>query len=396
MRWMVNMYRARLLGSLRHMASWLFLLAAVLLALVPMAQDSAPGAKGIPVAVVNQDAGVLSGELLGLLRQNSSLSVMETDLDTALRLLRLDRLEAVYLLNPDFTRRVEAGDYSGTVALYASPSSLASATLSEPVINDVLMLWIEETVVGRTRQFVEAQGHAYAPADERRQRARIAQVWEAGAPVVIREELQGQEALPEAGALAPALRSVLWFGAFAAFYFIVSAGWVLDIDKAGIARRLKQAGAQSWHIMAGAGLAQLTLCLGAWLLLLGIIASPLRAAGYGLLSVSLAMALYLTALLGATVAVASLVRHSMALLLLAPLLTFVNGVLGGLFVPLPDWASFLRTVSLFLPGRWLTMMGEGLSAGEGLTAAGPVFSALWAAIGILVSTLGAKEDTTAV
>lgn len=396
MRWMVNMYRARLLGSLRHTASWLFLLAAVLLALVPLGQENAPSGRGIPVAVVNQDAGALSGELLTLLRQSSALSVMEMDLDTALRLLRLDRLEAVYLLSPEFSSRLEAGSYSGTVTLFASPSSLASATLSEPIINDVLMLWIEETVVSRTRQFVEAQGSAYGHADEQRQRERIAQAWAAGAPVVIREVLQGEAARPEAGAAAPALRSVLWFGAFAAFYFIVSAGWVLDIGKAGVARRLKQAGAHSWHILAGAGLAQLTLCLGAWVLLLGVIAAPLRAAGYGLLPVTLAMALYLTALLGATVTVASLMRHSMALLLLAPLLTFVNGVLGGLFTALPEWASFLRTVSLFLPGRWLTLMGESLGAGEGLPVICWAFSALWAALGILVSSLSAQGDETAV
>ena len=62
------------------------------------------------------------------------------------------------------------------------------------------------------------------------------------------------------------------------------------------------------------------------------------------------IACYLVAVLCLTFFVVSCLDNPLALLFLAPVLTFLNATLSGLIAPLPDWGMVLLVFSRLLPG----------------------------------------------
>lgn len=391
MRWILNTFRARMLASLRHSPSWAFILMAILCSLVPMGVAGNPDPDPrIPVAVVVEDQGDQHKELLSLFGDSKTLKVSIMDRRTAMSLLEKDRLEAVYVLKPNFSRELDQGRFDNIIELYASPSSMASATLSEPLINDTLMLWIEEVAVQRTEAFLKKQGASFSAEDAMKQRRDIEKVWAAGTPIVIQEYYLEQGTDRPVVTALPAASATLWYGAFIVFYFIVGAGWILDIRKTGISERLKQVGASLWQVLAGASLVPLVLGLAGWGILLLFSGKDLWNAGISPVGTVLTMVLYMLGVLGLTMTAASLVRHGMTLMILAPFLTFINAVLGGLLVVVPQWATFLETVSLFLPGRWLNLSLGAMVAGEHLPVTGLLLcSGAWLGAGFVLSILSA-------
>lgn len=388
MRWIAHMFKARLLSCLRQPYSWMFVLVAILLALVPVFRGN-NDAPALSVCVVVEDEGSLHERLLDLLQQNSELSILVLSRERALRNLAMDRTQAVFVIRSDYSRRLKNGEFSNTVELYTSPSSSASSALSEPVINSTMMLWIEEAAVRRTREFLLARGYSYTQADEAEQRAQIKNTWENGAPLLIRTNIP--KPIPADVNSLPLSDCVRWYGAFSVFYIIAGAGWVLDIGKKSISVRIRQTGAKPFQVMTGALLAPLVLSFAGWLAALALCCALSGAPVVFAVRLLLPMLLYLAATLGATLFMASMIKNTIALMLLAPVVTFINTVLGGLLVTLPDWAAVLETISKILPGRWLNSAAFAAMNGASLPPVGLlVCSAAWLLAGLAMSSLRQK------
>jgi len=101
------------------------------------------------------------------------------------------------------------------------------------------------------------------------------------------------------------------------------------------------------------------------------------------------MLIYLIGLMGVTLLTASLLKNVLSLMFIAPILTFLNGVLSGLLLETPKWAYVLKLLSGALPGRWL---GESLSSPLKALPWALVCCAAWMAAGISASALRSRRQ----
>jgi len=303
--------------------------------------------------------------------------------EEALLRLRQDRLEAVIIIPADFSEKIGRAEFRNTLKLFVSPSSQAAATVSEPLVNAVMMLWVQEYAIDQTAAFLHEQSKEYSEADERLQRSGMDAVWESGALIRVQNIVtdQGETAAADGGSYGFFVR---WYGVLCLFYLIVSATWVLDTGKRSLRSRIGQTGVSRWGVMLTTGAAPLTLCIAGYFIGGAVCASLIGTSFTDAMSTAIPVLLYLLGLMGITLLTASLAKSTMQLMFLAPLLTFLNGMLSGLFTPLPEWAYVLEVLSRGLPGRWLarsfaaplsSLFPSALCAAAWL-AAGAAFSAV--------------------
>jgi hypothetical protein len=361
MKW-TRLFLAQLRQSLRTPWSFVFLLLAIAVALGAGLRAGSPTAGRFAVGLINEDEGVYGSRLIAYLQGYPQLDLRPLPKEQALALLREDRLEAVFVVRRDYTERLRHNEYSNLIDWYTAPSSRAAATISEPLINGTMRLWIEEEAIANTREYLLAHGLAYPTEAEAAQRAIVQQVWQNRTMVNIKNVVLDNSAsengeAPASGLQTPAdsrlAAASRWYAIFCVFYLVVSAAWVLDINKRGLRIRAGQTGARLWLILVGTSLAPLLIGMaGFWIT--GIICCAVSGGGWLLLlGLSLPVLLYLWTILGLTIALASFLHQTMALLFLAPLVTLVNALLSGLMAELPGWARMLAILSRALPGRWL-------------------------------------------
>ncbi|MEA4895869.1 MAG: ABC transporter permease [Oscillospiraceae bacterium] len=346
------MLKSRLLGALRDPFSLVFIVLAIIISIGAAAFTLEKEQAGLTVAVVSDDVGAFSQKLIGYLSEYDSFSVHEMSYDEAMRLLKQDRLEAAIVIHSDFSEKISKGEFENTVDLMTSPSSQAPATISEPIVNSILMLWMEELSIITAKDYLLEHGKSYTGNDEYEQREQIKKLWKSGSLVkIVRIDIDGEE--PASVTSGPFGTCVKWYGALCMFYLVVGASWVLDINKKTLRVRMLQMGVRQWQVVIANGLAPLAVCLAGYIIA-GIGCSVLMGAGIEKLALCFfPMMVYLIGLLGITLLTASLLKSIFSLMFLAPVFTFLNGVLSGLLLELPDWAYVLKWLSGALPGRWL-------------------------------------------
>lgn len=357
---MTSLFRAQLRHALRTPWVFFFILLAIGLALAAGLSDPGPQADRFRVAVVCEDEGPYGFRLIEALSAYENLDLRQLAGAAAMDLLRQDRLEAVFVIRSHYSESLLAGKFHQVIDWYTAPSSRAAATISEPLVNQTMRFWIEEQTILLTRTFLLEQGLAYSAADERNQRDRIDRLQDAGASVFVNAQLltaDNEAANQEPASAGPDLLGacVRWYGIFCVFYLVVGASWVLDMNKRSLRIRASQNGIHLWQILLGTSLVPLLICFAGYLVT-GALCCVLADAGWlRMLALGLPVLLYLIAALGMTIVLTSFLRQTLALLFLAPLVTFVNAVLGGLIAPLPEWAAVLAVLSRALPGRWLQL-----------------------------------------
>lgn len=341
----------------------------------------------LTVAVVTEDAGEAYRPFLKNLRDINSFSMTELPRNQALLQLQQDRLEAVIIIPKEFSANLERGQFRNTLEMYTAPSSRAAATVSEPLINAVMMLWMEAYTVEKTGDYLAAEGIDYDASEAQSQREQIAAIWDSGSlikleHIVIDAAINAEK---DAGAYATFVR---WYGLMTLFYFIAGATWVLDVCKKSLQKRIGQTGTGKWKVILTLSAVAVTICLAGYIfggtaccLITGIPVSKV-------LKLMVPMLIYLVNLAGVTLLMASLVRSTIGLMFLAPVLTFLNGILSGLFFPLPQWAYVLALLSRGLPGRWLA---EALSNPFGSTIQALLCAVIWLAAGIGTSLLVSRD-----
>lgn len=380
--------KARLAGSLREPFSLVFILLAVVVSIMAALVTQEKAQTSLLVAVVMEDKGDLGEQLIANLSENEGFSMKEMSYDESMRLLNQDRLEAVVIVCSDFSEKLRKGEFDKILELYTSPSSQAPATISEPLVNSTIMLWIEELSTIYTRDYLLEHGKTYDLADEEKQREKIQELWKNGSFINIEKiALDGEEDSSYAkGSFAACVR---WYGVLCMFYLVVGASWVLDINKKGLRIRIRQAGVPQWKMISYNSAAPLLICILGYLVA-GISCCILtKVSAVNVAAEFVPMLLYLIGLLGVTLLSASLMKNVLSLMFIAPVITFLNGVLSGLLFELPAWAYVLKWISYALPGRWLN---ESISSPLKTLLTAFVCGTAWMLVGITASALRSKRQ----
>ena len=361
-----SLFHAHLKQSLRAPWAFFFIILAVVIALAAGLRANEQPADRFLVAVVNQDEGTYGSRLIDGLAAYSQLDLRPMGEADAMALLRQDRLEAVFVIHGNYTASLRNNEYRGLIDWYTAPSSRAASTISEPLINGTMRLWIEEQSIRATREYLLVQGFDYAAGDELSQRQIIQQVWNNKTNINLETAVLSRSGQTDPEQDRPAGRTALlvpdialaacirWYAVFCVFYLVVSASWVLDINKRGLRIRAIQNGAHLWQILLGTSLAPLLIGLAGYLLAGSLCCLLAGSSWASMAMLTLPMIVYLWTILGLTITLASFLRQTIALLFLAPLVTLINAILGGLIAPLPAWANLLAILSQGLPSRWLT------------------------------------------
>lgn len=380
------MLKSRLSGSFREPFSLVFIVLAIIISVAAAVLAQEKAQTGLVVAVISEDEGEFAQKLTDYLSEYDSFSIREMSYDDALRLLRQDRLEAAVVIRSDFSQKVSKGDFENTLELLTSPSSQAPATISEPIINSVMMLWMEELSKITTRDYLVEHGKTYDAAAEAEQRAQIKKLWKSGSMVsVVRTDIDGSS--QTSASSGPFETCVKWYGVLCMFYLVVGASWVLDINKKTLRIRIRQMGVSRWQVIVVNSLAPLVICISGYIIA-GAACAAFTGESLGKLAVYfIPMNLYLFGLLGVTLFTASLLRNILSLMFIAPILTFLNGVLSGLIIEMPSWAYVLKWISGVLPGRWLC---ASVSAPLGSLPWALLCGLSWMGLGIAVSALRAN------
>jgi len=382
-----QMLRARFRGCLREPFSLAFIVLAVIISVAVAVLAQEKRETGLVVAVINEDGGDYAQRLIDRLHAYDSFTVRELSYDQAMQALRQDRLEAAVVIRPNFSERLAKGDFENTLELLTSPSAQAPATISEPIVSSVMVLWMEALAAVTTRDYLAEHGLNYTEADAQAQREDIARLWESGSTInVERIEADGGDA--EETADGPIETCVRWYAVLGLFNLVVGASWVLDISKQTLRIRMRQMGVRQWQVVLINSLVPLLLSLAGYFVAGLACAGLTGVAPLKVLVYLPALLLYLFGLLGVTLLTAALLKNILSLMFIAPVLTFLNGVLSGLILTLPAWAYVLKWLSQALPGRWLSQaLSNPLSALPGALICGLA----WMSAGIVVSALRSKR-----
>lgn len=356
MKWILNIFNAGFKIYISRAETWIFLIFAIGIALLPLynIQSSSTNDK-IKIAFVNEDTGNISTKFLESFSQNDLYQTIITDKQTALSKLQKGDIEAVFILKDNFTTQLSIGKFNSIIEPIYSPASNAKATISEPIINSALMYWIEEFVVQRTKEYLEEEGIQYTTKDELEQRQNIKTLWEQSMSLEIRSNLEESTSAEDEIILPQIALSAKWYAALCIFFILLSSIYYIDILKKGISSRLMLAGAKVWQIMLGIILPVILISMAGWFVIVLIFKLFLGFEFLQFLSISISLLVYLITISALSIIFVSLTKNIITILLLAPIVTFVNAVLGELIVSMPQWALFLRKIAFFLPGKWMSM-----------------------------------------
>ena len=351
------MLKARLAYTLREPVFLVFIILSIAISFSAALMTAEKQEAGFDVAVVSEDSGALGERLLSLIFEIKDFSAREMPKDKALRLLQNDRLDALIIIRDNFSESLLSGTFRNTLEVFTSPSSQAPATISEPVINGAMMLWMEEFSTIRTREYLLERGKEYSALDEKGQREEMRRLWETGAMISVEKlELDGVEAAPRSA--RPLYACIKWYCAFSLFYLLHAASWVLEIKKNGLTERLRQIGVPKWKMIISNCLPSLLVGFGGYFIAGGLAGAVTGDSLYHMVTAFIPVTLYLVTLIGMTLFVVSITQSTLSLMFIAPVLTFLSAVMSGLLIELPKWAYALIWLSHALPGKWLALSLE--------------------------------------
>lgn len=387
------LFRARVKACLRDALSLVFLLLALVIALAAAYLTAEKDADTLSVALVNRDSGKYGGMLSESLMGEEYMDVAVMPLDTAMTLLRQDRLESVIVIRNNFSESLYSGEFENTLALYNSPASSAGITVSEPAINKTIAMWVGEFARLQASDFLLARGEAFTSDELAAFQEALAGIWRSGSGIEMETEyIDGSPesaASRETGVFQAAAG---WYAVFCMFYLIAGASWVMDTRNARLYTRAARSGARAWKLTAASAPAPFLLAISGYLVagvtVCAIFSLPL----FDLFRFLPAMAVYLAGAVCMTLVFAAAPSDTTTLLFFAPVLTFLNAAMSGMIKPLPEWAAVLRALSGALPGRWFA----GALSGTNIDLFfGCLCAAAWLLLSVMISLLRERKELTA-
>jgi hypothetical protein len=396
MNWFLAFFWLRFKQIAQQMTLWILLLTTVVVALIPVINHARGDTDNIRIAVVNEDSGSFSAVFIDAIRDVGGMEyVMVADSEEALRALAAGRYEGVIIIDRDFTEQMEALVFNDMFTFYVSPTSSIGMVLVEIFSEKVVEIWANEVLLADYMDFRAEKG---LTADEAVKELTRAGMDEAslGDPLILIDYHvpDGEWSLeepPQSNGPQVIAQGVLWLCALAGFFILLSSRWVIDQRRTAIGERMLSLGVSPALTSLAAGMAVVVYCFFALLIMLAISGFYVSISLGLFVQYLLAGLLYFLAMAGFAVMISALVRTSIDLMIVAPMFTMVNAVLGGMFAALPEWAVVLERFSLLLPGR---LLNQALVSQQWvwLLVAAMAYFAAGIGVGTAVTGKGYKEN----
>ena len=334
--------------------------------------DGAETEKSIRIKVVNEDAGGLGADLVGLLSEED-YEIEVVSRDTAVHEVAVNRAQGMIEIAPDFTDKIRRGEYQSLVKVTVMADSYDMTYFTEIVINDIVKVWTEALIEGKlegTEGFDEA--------DMEKFRAEAQEVWRGESLLDIETLAVSEEEKP--GEVT--FYGIRWYAVFTMFYLIISGTWMCDYASSGLLRRVIGRGGRISTLFIVQMLPGLCVTVLGFLPVLLCSGHP--AAGKMFVS----FVLYACGTAALALVTCSLSGKFVNLILSATVITMAASLFAGLICDIPDWAAVWDKVSGFLPGHWFF----NAVSGKAFLAGAVIVLAFWFAAGIFTSwMLGVKR-----
>ncbi len=354
MKWIAKLFKSNMKGAALRAGNWFFIIAAVAVSLTLLVNNKDfTHVPKINIAFVNEDTGAISEEFLQSIEKYNEFNTAVLNKNDAFKELKKGNIEAVFIIEKNFTDTLSKGKFDNIIQVYNSPSSNASATISEPVINNVLMYWIEEYTIQKTNEFLSSEGKTYSKNDEINQRNQIKALWKNALPI----EVKNNTVNTAGGNLEPLTNAMpfKWYFALSVFYLFIGSVYFIDIKKTGIVQRLELCGAKLSHVILGSLMPSVLIVVSGFILVMAVGSIFAYTEFYKYILLFIAALFYLISFAFISAIIVLLSNNVPSILILASTFTFINAVLSELVIALPQWAVFLRNISVFLPGKWVNV-----------------------------------------
>ena len=380
MKW-YRLFGIRLKAFLKDGFSVIIIILAVVMALALGYQKLHEHENDLTAIMVDMDRGNYGQKLTSELRKEENLKIYESGRKSAMKDLAGDEAEVVVMLHEDFTEKISAGEYSDVLDIYFAPSSAYGSTVAEPVISNVMIMWMDEALISRMSDFLEKEGIAFSEEDEEAFRREMAEIWKHGSNAKTKQIILDSDET-EKQASGWFAFSAAWYLVLALFYILISGSWMTELSKRSIRIRSAREGMGTAGMFGSMGLASAVMVFG------GFVAVTVISGGTFEMFLHTApmMLIYLAGTLGLSLCVCTLSGSLMALMLAAPFLTFLLGTMSGLIVPLPQWAYGLELISAAVPGRWM----QTALSGDPEYIKALVFAAIWCLLGLFICIIRKK------
>ncbi len=380
MKW-YRLFGIRLKAFLKDGFSVIIIILAVVMALALGYQKLHEHENDLTAIMVDMDRGNYGQKLTSELRKEENLKIYESGRKSAMKDLAGDEAEVVVMLHEDFTEKISAGEYSDVLDIYFAPSSAYGSTVAEPVISNVMIMWMDEALISRMSDFLEKEGIAFSEEDEKDFRREMAEIWKHGSTAKTKQIILDTDET-EKQASGWFAFSAAWYLVLALFYILISGSWMTELSKRSIRIRSAREGMGTAGMFGSMGLASAAMVFGGFIVVTVISGGTFEM----FLHTAPMMLIYLVGTLGISLCACTLSGSLMALMLTAPFLTFLFGTMSGLIVPLPQWAYGLELISAVVPGRWM----QTALSGDPEYIKALVFAAIWCLLGLFICIIRKK------
>ena len=380
MKW-YRLFGIRLKAFLKDGFSVVIIILAVVMALALGYQKLHEHENDLTAIMVDMDRGSYGQKLTSELRKEENLKIYESGRKSAMKDLAGDEAEVVVMLHEDFTEKISAGEYSDVLDIYFAPSSAYGSTVAEPVISNVMIMWMDEALISRMSDFLEKEGIAFSEEDEKDFRREMAEIWKHGSTAKTKQIILDTDET-EKQASGWFAFSAAWYLVLALFYILISGSWMTELSKRSIRIRSAREGMGTAGMFGSMGLASAAMVFGGFIVVTVISGGTFEM----FLHTAPMMLIYLVGTLGISLCACTLSGSLMALMLTAPFLTFLFGTMSGLIVPLPQWAYGLELISAAVPGRWM----QTALSGDPEYIKALVFAAIWCLLGLFICIIRKK------
>jgi len=376
-----RLFGIRLKAFLKDGFSVIIIILAVVMALALGYQKLHEHENDLTAIMVDMDRGNYGQKLTSELRKEENLKIYESGRKSAMKDLAGDEAEVVVMLHEDFTEKISAGEYSDVLDIYFAPSSAYGSTVAEPVISNVMIMWMDEALISRMSDFLEKEGIAFSEEDEKDFRREMAEIWKHGSTAKTKQIILDTDET-EKQASGWFAFSAAWYLVLALFYILISGSWMTELSKRSIRIRSAREGMGTAGMFGSMGLASAAMVFGGFIVVTVISGGTFEM----FLHTAPMMLIYLVGTLGISLCACTLSGSLMALMLTAPFLTFLFGTMSGLIVPLPQWAYGLELISAAVPGRWM----QTALSGDPEYIKALVFAAIWCLLGLFICIIRKK------
>ena len=349
MKWQ-RLYKMELLESIKNKGTIIIIILAIVTSLIIGNYKSTEGERSLTVALVNLDDGELAELLIEEIQSETNIRTIITNEENARDMLKSDDVETIAIINSGFTNEIEKGNYKGLISVINSTSSKYHATVIEPLINNIMVMWMEEKLLADVFNLYDEYDIQYNEKDYIEYKDKIAEIRKEGAIIKVNNVIVKDTAKSSLIKGWPYISSA-WYAVMTLFYLIISGSWVVEVSNFNLGLRAKREGLTQGKLYFAMSAPKLTLVICGYLAVLTI-------SGFGGLTIVeylkaiLGFIIYSVGVLGISMLISSFSKSLTSLMIFAPFATFLMGVLSGLIMDVPNWAYTFEQISLILPGRW--------------------------------------------